>query len=48
MIIEMIRNRIGDFPMLVVKLDEHTAEAGIDTRLEAFAELLERQKRRSM
>lgn len=45
-IIEMIRNRIGDFPMLVVKLDEHTAEAGIDTRLEAFAELLERQKRR--
>lgn len=41
--IEMIKSRIGDFPMLVLKLDEHTAEAGIDTRLEAFVELLERR-----
>ncbi len=43
-IIEMIRSRIGDFPMLVLKLDEHTAEAGVDTRLEAFSELLERRR----
>jgi predicted nucleotide-binding protein (sugar kinase/HSP70/actin superfamily) len=42
--IDMIKSRIGDFPMLVLKLDEHTAEAGIDTRLEAFVELLERRK----
>ncbi len=42
-IIEMIKSRIGDFPMLVLKLDEHTAEAGVDTRLEAFSELLERR-----
>ncbi|MGI6734131.1 MAG: acyl-CoA dehydratase activase-related protein [Anaerovoracaceae bacterium] len=43
--IEMIKSRIGDFPMLVLKLDEHTAEAGVDTRLEAFAELLERRRK---
>ncbi len=45
--IEMIKSRIGDFPMLVLKLDEHTAEAGLDTRLEAFVELLERRRCRS-
>jgi predicted nucleotide-binding protein (sugar kinase/HSP70/actin superfamily) len=44
--IEMIRSRIGDFPMLVLKLDEHTAEAGMDTRLEAFAELLDRRRQK--
>jgi len=43
-IIEMIKSRIDDFPMLVLKIDEHTAEAGIDTRLEAFSELLERRR----
>lgn len=41
-IIELVRDRIGDFPMLVLKIDEHTGEAGIDTRLEAFADMLER------
>lgn len=39
-IIEMIKNRIGRFPMLVVKLDEQTGEAGLNTRLEAFSEVL--------
>jgi len=38
--IEMIRNRIGGFPMLVLKLDEQTGEAGYNTRLEAFGEVL--------
>lgn len=38
--IEMIRNRIGSFPMLVLKLDEQTGEAGYNTRLEAFGEVL--------
>ncbi len=42
--IEMIRNRIKGFPMLIIKLDEHTGEAGVETRLEAFVELLERRK----
>lgn len=38
--IEMIRNRIGNFPFLVLKLDEQTGEAGYNTRLEAFREVL--------
>lgn len=38
--IEMIRNRIGNFPLLVLKLDEQTGEAGYNTRLEAFREVL--------
>lgn len=40
-VIELIRNRIGDFPMLVLKIDEHTGEAGVDTRIEAFVDMLE-------
>jgi predicted nucleotide-binding protein (sugar kinase/HSP70/actin superfamily) len=39
-IIEMIKNRIGSLPLLVLKLDEQTGEAGRDTRLEAFREVL--------
>lgn len=42
-IIELVRDRIGDFPMLVLKIDEHTGEAGVDTRIEAFADMLERR-----
>ena len=42
-IIDLIRYRIGEFPMLVLKLDEHTGEAGLDTRLEAFTDMLERR-----
>lgn len=38
--IDMIRNRIGNFPFLVLKLDEQTGEAGYNTRLEAFTEVL--------
>ena len=29
--------------MLVIKLDEHTGEAGMDTRVEAFIDMLERR-----
>lgn len=43
--VEMIRNRIGNLPMMVLKLDEHTGEAGFDTRIEAFSELLERREK---
>lgn len=42
-VIELIRDRIGDFPFLVLKIDEHTGEAGLDTRLEAFIDMLERR-----
>lgn len=40
-VIELIKNRLGDFPFLILKIDEHTGEAGFDTRLEAFADMLE-------
>jgi len=38
--IEMIKNDIGNLPMLILKLDEQTGEAGLNTRLEAFSEVL--------
>lgn len=41
-IIELVGDRTGEFPMLVLKIDEHTGEAGVDTRIEAFADMLER------
>ncbi|MFY9173975.1 MAG: acyl-CoA dehydratase activase-related protein [Peptococcia bacterium] len=41
-VIELIKESIGDFPLLVLKIDEHTGEAGLDTRVEAFIEMLER------
>lgn len=37
---ELIRSETGDFPLLILKLDEQTGEAGLETRLEAFADLL--------
>ncbi|NLY17743.1 MAG: 2-hydroxyglutaryl-CoA dehydratase [Clostridiaceae bacterium] len=42
-IVELIRFRVGEFPLLVLKLDEHTGEAGVDTRIEAFIDMLERR-----
>ncbi|WMJ76197.1 MULTISPECIES: acyl-CoA dehydratase activase-related protein [unclassified Sedimentibacter] len=42
-IIELIKDKIGNFPLLILKLDEHTGEAGIDTRIEAFSDMLERR-----
>ncbi len=41
-IIELIKDRIGSFPFLTLKVDEHTGEAGIDTRIEAFTDMLGR------
>jgi len=40
---ELIRCEIGDFPFLVLKLDEHTGQAGFDTRIEAFSDMLKRR-----
>lgn len=42
-VIELIKDRIGDFPLLILKIDEHTGEAGLDTRIEAFVDMLERR-----
>lgn len=41
-IIEFIKDEIEDFPFMVIKVDEHTGEAGLDTRVEAFVDMLER------
>lgn len=30
---------------MVLKIDEHTGEAGLDTRIEAFVDMLERRRR---
>ncbi|MBE6043872.1 MAG: 2-hydroxyglutaryl-CoA dehydratase [Clostridium thermopalmarium] len=43
-VIELIKNRIGDFPFLVLKVDEQTGEAGFNTRIEAFIDMIERGK----
>lgn len=42
-VIELVRNRLPDFPILVLKIDEHTGEAGFNTRIEAFVDMLERR-----
>lgn len=42
-VIELIKNSVPDFPFLILKIDEHTGEAGIDTRIEAFKDMLERR-----
>lgn len=42
-VIELIRSVTGDFPFMILKIDEHTGEAGFDTRIEAFADMLKRR-----
>lgn len=42
-IVELIKDKIGDFPLMLIKIDEHTGEAGLDTRVEAFVDMLERR-----
>lgn len=42
--IELIKDEIGDFPFLILKIDEQTGEAGLDTRIEAFIDMLERRQ----
>ncbi len=45
--IEMLKNNLQGLPMLVLKIDEQRGEAGFDTRLEAFCDVLkERSKKR--
>lgn len=48
---ELIADRVRKYPgiaYLSLILDEHTGEAGIVTRLEAFIDLIERRKKRSI
>ena len=41
-VVELIKDKIGEFPFMILKVDEHTGEAGLDTRVEAFVDMLER------
>lgn len=36
--------KYGKIPLLMLTLDEHTGEAGLNTRIEAFVEMLKRRK----
>lgn len=42
-VLELIKERLNEFPLLVLKIDEQTGEAGFDTRIEAFSDMLERR-----
>ncbi|MGE5379839.1 MAG: acyl-CoA dehydratase activase-related protein [Methylocystaceae bacterium] len=42
---EMLQQNITQLPLLMLTIDEHTGQAGQQTRLEAFIDLLERKKR---
>lgn len=42
-VIELIKNKLNKFPFLVLKVDEQTGEAGFNTRIEAFHDMLERR-----
>ncbi|MCY6370003.1 acyl-CoA dehydratase activase-related protein [Clostridium ganghwense] len=44
-VIELIKDTVKDFPFLVLKIDEQTGEAGFNTRIEAFIDMLERRKK---
>lgn len=46
-VIELIKERLPEFPMLILKIDEQTGEAGFDTRIEAFSDMLERRTNKS-
>lgn len=41
--VELIKNKLRDFPFLLLKIDEQTGEAGLQTRIEAFKDMLDRR-----
>lgn len=41
LILEQFRNVMGEKPFLILELDAHTADAGLDTRIEAFLDVIE-------
>lgn len=51
LMMDMVRRRAAvmkDTPFMCLTLEEHTAEAGIITRLEAFLDMVRRRKRRAV
>ncbi len=45
-ILHYLKWTMGSKPFLVLELDSHTADAGIDTRIEAFLDIIEGYRRR--
>lgn len=41
--IDLIKSELEDFPLLILKVDEQTGEEGLNTRLEAFIDMLDRR-----
>lgn len=41
---EILKRRAGNIPYLILTLDEHTGQAGLDTRLEAFLDMVKWRK----
>jgi predicted nucleotide-binding protein (sugar kinase/HSP70/actin superfamily) len=37
--------RVGDLPFIIITIDEHSGQAGIDTRIEAFIDMIRWRKR---
>ncbi len=44
---EQERRRLGNTPMLTLVIDEHTGEAGLITRIEAFTDMLRRKRKKT-
>lgn len=44
-LVERQSRKKGKIPFLLITVDEHTGEAGVDTRLEAFIDMIEWRKR---
>jgi predicted nucleotide-binding protein (sugar kinase/HSP70/actin superfamily) len=47
-LVEIEAHRRKDLPFMMLTVDEHTGEAGIITRLEAFIDMIQRQKKRRL
>jgi len=41
--IELIKEKIGNFPLLVLKVDEHTDEGALCTMIDSFIDMMERK-----
>jgi predicted nucleotide-binding protein (sugar kinase/HSP70/actin superfamily) len=42
--IDLLKDLIQNIPLLIIKFDEHSGEAGMETRLEAFTDMIKRRQ----
>jgi predicted nucleotide-binding protein (sugar kinase/HSP70/actin superfamily) len=45
---EIIERKIENKPYMLLVIDEHTGEGGLNTRLEAFCDMLRRKRRQKI